>query len=238
MLEEAGIPYTGSGVEASRLAIDKIASKETFVRNGIPVCRHAVMVKGSTPLDILGDIGLPMVIKPQSEGSSIGLSIVREGEGIERAVKEAFKYGDKIMAEEYIEGRELTVGILADKALPVVEIVAANRVYDFAAKYNDSSTRYLVPAPVSKEVYERASSAGESAHKALGCRSFSRVDMIADNSGRVYVLEVNTIPGMTERSLLPKAAEAAGLRFGRLCVTILENALLQAGENHGQTKKS
>lgn len=231
MLEDAGIPYTGSGVEASALALDKAASKNVFIKNSIPVPKHVVLGRNKENLGDAGGLGMPVVVKPHLEGSSIGLSIVRQKELLEGAVDKAFEYGDKVLIEEYIDGRELTVGILEDKPLPVIEIVPRNRVYDFDAKYKDSDTRYLVPAPIPDTVAEDARSLGALAHKALGCRSFSRVDIMMNKSGDLFVLEVNTIPGMTERSLLPKAASAAGLRFGQLCVKILENALLNTGRS-------
>jgi D-alanine-D-alanine ligase len=231
MLEDAGIPYTGSGVKASALALDKIASKEAFVMNNIPVPKYIVFENNKFDIDDADKIGFPLVVKPQFEGSSIGLSIVKEKKLLSGALDKAFQYGERIVLEEYIAGRELTVGILNDKSLPVIEIVTRNNVYDYEAKYKDSATQYLVPAPIDKETYEEAGRLGSAAHNALGCRSFSRVDMIADPSGKIFVLEVNTIPGMTERSLLPKAAEANGLRFSELCVKILEDSLVTVGRS-------
>ena len=225
ILEDADIPYTGSGVEASRLALDKIASKETFVKNNIPVPEYIVFEKGRFDISEADRLSFPLVVKPQSEGSSIGLSIVKERGLLPDAISRAFQYGERIILEKYIAGRELTVGILDDKALPVIEIVTRNNIYDYEAKYKDSATRYLVPAPIDKKTYEEAARLGSAAHNALGCNSFSRVDMMMDIHGSLFVLEVNTIPGMTERSLLPKAAQTCGLRFSSLCVKILENAL-------------
>ncbi len=225
ILEDAGIPYTGSGVEASAAALDKAASKDLFTRNLIPVPRHIVLIKGlSVPYDF-NKIGMPIVVKPHLEGSSIGLSVVREESLLQEAIDRAFKYGDKVILEEYINGRELTVGILGDEALPVIEIVSKDKVYDYYAKYEDLDTKYLVPAPIPEDLSGEARRLGMRAHKTLGCRSFSRVDMMMAPSGDIFVLEVNTIPGMTERSLLPKAALATGLRFGSLCVRILEDAV-------------
>lgn len=137
-----------------------------------------------------------------------------------------------MLLEQYIEGRELTVGILDDEPLPVIEIVPKNKVYDYEAKYKDPETKYLVPAPIDEIMSEKARHLGERAHKALGCRSFSRVDIMMDVKGDMYVLEVNTIPGMTERSLLPKAAGAAGLTFGGLCIKLIENALYDTAKKN------
>lgn len=225
MLENAGIPYTGSGVEASVAALDKAASKDIFIRNLIPVPRYMVLVKGRPYPHDCDKLGMPIVVKPHLEGSSIGLSVVRDKNLLSGAIDKAFEYGDKVILEEYIDGRELTVGILNDEALPVIEIVPKNKVYDYNAKYIDSATKYLVPAPISEDISAKARRLGILAHRALGCRSFSRVDMMMAPSGDIFVLEVNTIPGMTERSLLPKAAQATGLRFNSLCVKILEDAV-------------
>ena len=228
-LEDAKIPYTGSGVEASRLALDKMASKKVFIDNGIPVPKYAVAEKDKFKLKDLKSINTPLVVKPQFEGSSIGLSVVKEESLLEEALERSFLYGAKALLEEYIDGRELTVGILDDKPLPVVEIVTREHVYDYKAKYEDPNTEYLVPAPIEKSLYRKAQELGAKAHAALGCRYFSRVDMMADKAGNLFVLEVNTIPGMTERSLLPKAAKAQGLSFNHLCVKLIENAL--SGQN-------
>ena len=155
--------------------------------------------------------------------------MVIEESNLKSAIDKAFKYGTKILLEEYIDGIELTVGILDDEALPVIEIVPKNRVYDYTAKYSDPDTRYLVPAPIDEGAARQAKELGKRAHLAIGCRSFSRVDMMMDKLGRIFVLEVNTIPGMTERSLLPKAAAAIGLNFNKLCIKLIENALETEG---------
>jgi D-alanine-D-alanine ligase len=225
MLEDAHIPYTGSRVEASALALDKIASKEAFIKNNIPAPGYVVLEKRKFSISDMKNTRYPVVVKPQFEGSSIGLSIVKEKSLLKEAIEKAFQYGDKVILEEYIKGRELTVGILGNEPLPVIEIVTRDNVYDYEAKYKNTDTQYLVPAPIDKDTYKNASQIGVAAHNTLGCTSFSRVDMIMDRSGKIFVLEVNTIPGMTERSLLPKAAMAIGLRFNELCVKILENAL-------------
>lgn len=235
ILEDRGIPYTGSGPEASKLALDKVESKKIFLKNGIPVPRYEVIEKGLAVPDSMWSFGMPLVIKPQFEGSSIGLSVVRNKEAVKKAAEEAFKYGPKIIVEEFITGRELTVGIFHDNPLPVIEIVAKNKVYDYAAKYADPDTKYLVPAPIDEKFEKEARELGKRAHKALGCRFLSRVDMMLSDSGKMFVLEVNTIPGMTERSLLPKAAMAAGMSFEDLCIKIIENTL--SGKHETAKKK-
>jgi D-alanine-D-alanine ligase len=229
MLDRARIPYTGSGPEASRLALDKIASKEVFKKHGIPTAEHVVVKKSDRQANVFDLLPMPVVVKPQFEGSSIGLSIVRDKSALPQALDRAFDFGDKAIVESFISGRELTVGILNDEPLPVVEIVTKTGVYDYTAKYEDPETKYLVPAPLDHAMTMTAKRMGMLAHRCLGCRSFSRVDMMADRSGRMFVLEVNTIPGMTQRSLLPKAALAAGFDFGPLCVKLVKNALDKAG---------
>ena len=226
ILDSAGIRYTGSGPAASKLALDKIASKEAFIKNGIPTPRYRVAEKSNVGSDLdNSSVELPLVVKPQFEGSSIGLSVVKDREALAGALKSAFNYSAKVLLEEYITGRELTVGILNDKPLPVIEIVPKARVYDYKAKYSDPDTQYLVPAPIGAAETSLAQSLGLRAHTALGCRSFSRTDMMMDESGNIFVLEVNTIPGMTERSLLPKAAGVIGVNFNQLCIKLIEDAL-------------
>lgn len=224
ILEEADIPYTGSDSAASRIALDKVAAKEIFEKCGIPTPKYLVFEKNRFDIKDASVLGFPLVVKPQFEGSSIGLSVVRGESGLREAVDKAFEYGSKAVLEEYIDGRELTVGILDDKPLPVIEIVPKNRIYDYKAKYNDLETRYLVPAPIDNKCAQKAMALGSCAHRSLGCRSFSRVDMMMDRLGNIFVLEVNTIPGMTERSLLPKAAGAIGLSFNKLCIKLIDNA--------------
>ena len=207
------------------MGIDKVASKEIFVKRRIPVPRSIVFEKNRHDSDDGMKLGLPVVVKPQYEGSSIGLSVVREAGAFGAALAKAFRYGRKAILEEYIDGRELTVGILGEKPLPVIEIVPKNKIYDYGAKYSDPDTKYLVPAPIEKASYKKAQALGLAAHRALGCRALSRVDMMMNGRGDIFVLEVNTIPGMTERSLLPKAASVDGLSFGKLCVKLIEYAL-------------
>jgi D-alanine-D-alanine ligase len=225
MLEDMRVPYTGSDAKASKLALDKIESKAAFIRSGIKVPEYVAFDKGGHRIEDAYKLGLPVVVKPYLEGSSIGLSVVRDRDVLSSAVSKAFEYGSRVLVEEYINGRELTVGILGDKPLPVIEIVTKEKVYDYKAKYTDPETRYLVLAPIDVIISRNAQELGLRTHRSLGCRCFSRIDMMLDPSGDLFVLEANTIPGMTERSLLPKAAQAAGLSFGALCVTLVEDAL-------------
>ena len=228
ILEYMGIPYTGSGVMASALAMNKVASKRLFSYHGIPVPRYSISrregwtLPGEVPLD---DLDYPLVVKPAAEGSTIGVSLVKDGGELESALQEAYRYGDTVLVEEYVEGRELTVGILGDEPLPVVEIVPEGGFYDYRAKYTPGVTRYEVPARLSQEAFIMTQHMALLAHRGLGCRDVSRVDFRLSPDGTPYALEVNTIPGMTETSLLPKAAAAAGISFRELVLRILESAL-------------
>ena len=224
ILEELKLPYTGSRVKSSRLALDKAASRELFSKNGLKVPRYRIVKKDTEIGDALEDFETPFVVKPQHEGSSIGLSVVGDKAGVKAALDRAFGYGDRVIVEEYIHGREFTVGILEERALPVIEIQTKHNVYDFNAKYTDEETKYIVPAVLGEDEYKGVRECALKAHQLLGCRDFSRVDMRMDNHGDVYVLEVNTIPGMTERSLLPKAALAVGISFEALCMRLVDLA--------------
>jgi D-alanine-D-alanine ligase len=220
-LEERDMPYTGSGVAASRHALDKIASRRTFQDNGVTVPRYEIVSRTEDPGERIKAWTVPLVVKPQHEGSSIGLSIVTRESEVRDALLKAFHYDENVLVEEYVKGRELTVGIFEERALPVIEIVTRENVYDFKAKYEDAGTRYIVPARLDDALYRTAQAAAERAHRLLGCRDFSRVDMRMDEAGSLYVLEVNTIPGMTERSLLPKGALAEGIGFDDMCMRLV-----------------
>jgi D-alanine-D-alanine ligase len=223
MLYEENIIYTGSGPEASRAALDKIGSKERFVQSGLNVPEYMVVELGE---DLTHKkVWIPSVVKPQHEGSSIGLTVVSSKEHLQGAVDRALNFDRRVIIERFIEGREVTVGILNGEALPVVEIVAAGGCYDFNAKYESSETKYIVPAEIDKSSFKDAQETALKAHEALGCKDLSRVDMRLAPDGRLFVLEVNTIPGLTERSLLPMAAKAVGLDFAGLCAKILLGAL-------------
>jgi len=226
LLEIMGIPYTGSGVLASALALDKVYTKKVFVYHGLPVAKYKVLEKRvESPGDILGELGYPVIVKPAREGSTIGVTVVREPGGLDDAINTAFVYGDKILIEEYIEGKEITVGVLGDQPLPVIEIISKTSFYDYRAKYEPGMSEHIVPAKLSKEEYELAQSLALSAHRVLGCKGATRVDMVMDREGKIYLLEVNTIPGMTETSLLPEAAAVAGIDFKQLVLKILSYVL-------------
>ncbi|MEM8955725.1 MAG: D-alanine--D-alanine ligase [Verrucomicrobiota bacterium] len=229
ILEEKGMPYTGAGVASSRLAFDKFESKERFVASSVPTPRDEVYRLSEHPDCGLPGMALPLVVKPPREGSSVGVHIVREAGEWAVAVEDAAKYGDELLVEEYVEGKELTVGILGGEALPVVHIQPRSGFYDMKNKYpwmsDGGGTDYFVPADLPEEVTEKVQKAAIDAHHSLNIEVYSRVDLLLDTQNEPYVLEVNTIPGMTESSLLPKAAAAVGIPYDELCLRIAELSL-------------
>ena len=227
ILDTLKIPYTGSGAVASRLAMDKIASRKIFEASGLAVPRYKAEDKLSYNANWKthhNDFTLPLVVKPASQGSSIGLSIVEREEELYKSVDLAFSFDERIIIEEYIKGREITVGILDEKALPVIEIIPKKRFFDYEAKYQAGMTDYVVPAELEDEIAQNAQEAGLSAHKLLGCYGCSRVDMILSDDNIPFVLEINTIPGLTATSLLPKAAKVVGIDFSQLCIKLIKLA--------------
>ena len=226
LLEIMGIPYTGSGILASAISIDKALAKKLFTLNKIPTPAFEVVKKGNAAGNAtFKNLGLPLIVKPNSQGSTIGVSIVSNKRDFQNAIKKAMKYDGAILIEKFIKGRELTIGILSNKALPIIEIRPKNGMYDFKAKYTRGMTEYIVPASISKILERRLTDIAFMAFNTLGCRNVARVDIMLDNKNRPYVLEVNTIPGMTEISLLPKAAACAGIGFPDMVEEILLNAL-------------
>ena len=228
MLEEAGIAYTGSDSLASRAGMNKMASKCFLLTHDVPTPPFQLVSTRERWDEIeeaMHKVGLPLVIKPLRQGSSIGVSIARDQEEVAVGLAKAFKYGHQAILERYIDGREFTVGVLGDKALPVIEIRTPRGFFNLEAKYSDKATEYICRPELAPKVYEKLQALACAAHDAIGCRHLSRVDMMIENDGSPYVLEVNTIPGFTERSLYPMAAREAGLTFGELCEHILEMTL-------------
>ncbi len=225
ILQELRLPYTGSGVAASRTAINKAATQTLFKEQGIPV-PELVIVNDKTEKHFFlnGHLKFPVVVKPACEGSSIGVKIVHEKEELGVALREAFGYGNEVLVERFIPGRELTVGILGTKALPVIEVIPKTKFFDFSAKYQSGETRYDIPARISDRVAGNVQELALRAFHALGCRHLSRVDVMLEDERDPYVLEINTIPGFTSTSLLPKAARVIGLDFAQLCLNIVEMA--------------
>ncbi len=235
MLEIMGIPYTGSGVLASALAMDKEASKKVFLYHNIPVPPFKIVqssefkvqssksyAKRRTPnIELRTGFPLPWVIKPATEGSSVGVEIIKDKSELKGALKRAFSYGEKVIAEKYIKGQEVQIGILNNKVLGGVEVRPSLEFYNYEAKYTAGLTEYIFPPRLKKKIYDTAKDKALAAHKALGCSGATRVDLIIDAEGNPFVLEVNTIPGMTETSLLPKIAQNAGIGFGELLLRII-----------------
>lgn len=231
LLEVMGIPYTGSGVLASAIAMDKEASKKIFLYHGISVPpfvtvrRNELSVMGKEKNFSRINFSLPWVIKPATEGSSIGVSIVKDGSALSGAMERAMGFSDRVIIEKYIEGKEIQVGILNDNILGAVEVRPKVEFYSYEAKYTAGLTDYILPPELETGILGKAEKAALSAHMALGCRGATRVDLIVDGEGNSHVLEVNTIPGMTETSLLPKIAGLSGLDFQLLVEEILKEAI-------------
>jgi D-alanine-D-alanine ligase len=222
MLEILGIPYTGSGVFASAASIDKDVSKKIFKYAGILTPEWKMLKKFGAVPKIKK---YPVIVKPVLQGSTIGVAIVEKSSEFAVAVKEVFKYGGEALIEQFIEGKEVTVGVLNGKALPVVEIVPKGKFYDFKSKYQRDGSQHIIPARVSEKAYETAQSSAEKVYEIFKCRAICRVDMIVDKKDKVWILENNTIPGMTKTSLVPDEGRAAGYNFERLVLKIIESAL-------------
>jgi D-alanine-D-alanine ligase len=237
MLELLGIPYVGSGVLASALAMDKVMAKTVLVANGIEVARGFAVdaAAADEPARVEADaeaIGYPLIVKPVRQGSSFGVTIVDGPDGLAAAIEAALRFDDRALVEERLLGTELTVGVVGNgpelTALPVIEIVPKRAFFDYRAKYDPSLSDEICPARIDDALALRAQESAERAHRALGCRDLSRTDMVATADGRLPVLEVNTIPGMTANSLLPKAARVAGISFAELCDGLVQLALERA----------
>jgi len=230
LLESMGIPYTGSGVLASALGMNKTFSKLLFRDHGIAIPDYRVVPRALASRVTLAELpfGLPAVVKPASEGSSVGVHIVHEEADLRAACVEAARYEGDVHVERYIRGAEVQVAVLDGTALGAIEIVPAREFYDYEAKYTAGTTKYFYPARISREAVELVSRGAEVAHRALGCSGATRQDFIVEPSGAAYLLEVNTLPGMTPTSLVPKIAAGNGISFGELCERILEGASLKA----------
>lgn len=224
--EARGLRYTGAGVETSRIAFDKALTKEKFIAAGVPTPRSQIFrLDGSDTLSI----DLPLVVKPPREGSSVGVHIVRTPEELETALEDARRFGDDTLIEEFIEGKELTIGVLGDQVLPVIHIEPAEGFYDINNKYpwmsGTGKTLYHCPADLDEAITQRVQAAALAAFKAAGTEVYGRVDCLLRADGSAFILEINTIPGMTSSSLLPKAAAAVGISFPELCHQIIELSL-------------
>ena len=227
MLEVAGIPFTGSGALASALGMDKHYSKVLFRNAGVPT---APWVTLSHPEEdfapFIEQYSLPVVVKPNGQGSSVGLKIVSRAEELRDAIRFAFRHGNSVLLEQYIPGHEMTVAILNNEPLPVIEIIPDQGVYDYEHKYQKGKTRYVVPAEIPDKVTRKLQEYARRAYRELGCRHYARIDFRLTDEGEMYCLEVNTLPGMTPTSLVPKAARAVGIDFPELVERIVQMAAI------------
>lgn len=232
-LEMMGIPYTGSGVMAAAVTMDKVATKRFFMAEGIPTPKaHTYFRYEFKKRDLTGEIlqefSVPVVVKASSQGSSIGVVIVEKAEELEAALSEAFKYDREVLVEEFIKGRELTVAVWGNEekqeALPIIEITTVTGRYDYVTKYKVGASTHIIPAPLPEEVTKKVKDIAIRAFAVCGCSGMARVDFMLGEDNQPYVIEVNTIPGMTETSLVPDAGRAAGIEFPELCARILAMA--------------
>jgi len=223
-LEWLGIPYTGSGVLASALAMDKLRTKQLWLAEGLPTPPFELLRTDTDLAAVAARLGVPLMVKPASEGSSVGMSKVKRAQDLDEAYALAANYDRVVIAEKFIEGTELTAAILGERALPLIRLETPRDFYDYTAKYIADDTRYIVPCglPAAKE--REIQELCLAAFRAIGCRGWGRVDLMLDGAGSPYLLEVNTSPGMTDHSLVPMAARAIGLSYEDLCVQILEGA--------------
>lgn len=232
-LEMMGIPYTGSGVMAAAVTMDKVATKRFFMAEEIPTPKaHTYFRYEFKKRDLTGEIlqefSVPVVVKASSQGSSIGVVIVEKAEELEAALSEAFKYDREVLVEEFIKGRELTVAVWGNEekqeALPIIEITTVTGRYDYVTKYKVGASTHIIPAPVPEEVTKKVKEIAIRAFAVCGCSGMARVDFMLGEDNQPYAIEVNTIPGMTETSLVPDAGRAAGIEFPELCARILAMA--------------
>ncbi len=222
LLEALHIPYTGSSVLASALSMDKIRCRWLWKGLDIPYPPFMVLDENSDWQAVIDQLGLPLFVKPSAEGSSIGISKVNSLEELKHAYIEAAKYNGPVIVEKFIDGPEYTIGILNNQTLPIIRIEVAEEFYDYAAKYLVDTTKYHIPCGLSAEKEKHLQQLALKAYQALGCKNWGRVDVMADKTGNFYFLEVNTIPGLTEHSLVPKAAKAIGMSFDELILKILQ----------------
>ncbi len=227
ILEKRGIDYTGEGVEESRIAFDKILSKERFDAHGVTTPQWEVIAPGERP-----KMARPFVLKAPRQGSTVGVYIVKEEQEVAPALADVAKYDDRILVEKFVPARELTIGVLGDQALPILEIIAKGGFYDFAEKYpflnpggSGTGARHVCPAEIPAELFTQIQDLALRAHRSLGLQTYSRVDVMLPVNDAPTVLEINTIPGMTETSLLPEMAAAVGISYPQLCARIIELSL-------------
>jgi D-alanine-D-alanine ligase len=236
LLDLTGVPYTGSGHLASALAMDKDLSKRLFRAAGVPTPDWLMAPPSPTPEEVRDALGFPTIVKPSKQGSTVGLSIVKRPEDLARAVDQAFEHDDEVMIEQFIAGRELTVGILGGEALPVGEIIPKHEIYDYECKYTPGMAVEEFPAKLNESETKTIQALARKAFAALKLRGYARIDFRMSTDGTFYCLEANTLPGMTQTSLIPQAAAAAGISFPELCERIVHLAL-SGGEGEGEREE-
>lgn len=228
LLELMQLPYTGSSTMASSLAMDKIMTKKVWLQHGLPTPGYVVLTEDTDLDSVIEALGLPLIIKPPHEGSTLGVTKVEHKSQLQEAYRLAARYDEFVLAEKFIVGRELTVPVLGKgksaRALPVIEIVAPQGNYDYEHKYVSNDTQYICPASLAPEVTEQIMALAVESYTALGCEGWGRADFMLDAQGRPWLLEMNTSPGMTSHSLVPMGAKAAGISYAELCLAILESA--------------
>ena len=234
-LEQLGIPYTGSGVTACAIGMDKITTKIMWLAAGLPTPKYLTLAPGADVSSVVAELGLPLFVKPPLEGSSIGITKVSKPEELQAAIDLAFTYGDSVLVEQGVTGREFSVPVLGTgagaRALPIIEIVAPEGNYDYQNKYFTDDTQYHCPANLPADLAEEIQRHAVNAYRALGCEGWGRVDVLVRESDmRPFLLEVNTSPGMTGHSLVPMAARAVGIEYEDLCLQILQSARLKMGK--------
>lgn len=226
LLESMNISYTGSGVLACALAMDKYRSKLLWRGAGLPTADFVLLQADSQWQDVSAQLGNKMMIKPANEGSSIGMSVAENEHEFVQALKEAFRYDKTVIAEKWIDGAEFTVSILAGKALPMIRLETDNRFYDYQAKYLSNETRYVCPCGLEADIEQQVQAIALQAFDILGCEGWGRIDVMQDSLGQFYLLEANTVPGMTDHSLVPMAAKAQGMSFEALVRGIFKHSLV------------
>ena len=230
LLELRGIKYTGSKILASALAMDKAATKVMFLQHGVPTPKWLIVGNNENDFDLIkikiqNEFGYPCVVKPNDQGSTVGLTICKDDASVEEAVKKALEFSSKALIEEYIPGRELTIAIIDQNPLQVLEIKPKSGLYDYESKYTHGKTDYIVPAEIPPELSDRLRYSALAAFNSTGCESYGRVDFRLTDDNKFYCLEINTLPGMTSTSLVPKMAKAAGMTFEELIDKIVKNSL-------------
>ncbi len=225
VLESLAISYTGSDITGAVLSMNKALSKDIWQQTGLPTASFAHVDSETDPESVIDELGLPLFVKPVNEGSSIGLTKVTRSLELPKAINDALAYDREVIAERWVDGDEYTVGILAGQALPVIKLKTPNDFYDFDAKYEANTTEYICPAGLSEDVEKECQNIAMAAFKALRMHGWGRIDLMRDTHGQFYLLETNSIPGMTDHSLVPMAAKHAGLDFEQLAIEILKTSI-------------